>query len=80
MVTDPTNGLYDPLPPYRKQYFHDVLSCSTLRSQMVAAEGFMKMMGFYFWFKIIVRSEPPVIYGQVVGNLLLVHLQVQIFL
>ena len=38
MFSDPTNGLYDPLPPHIKHYFHDV-SSSNLRIQMVAAEG-----------------------------------------
>ena len=80
MVIDPTNGLYDPLPPYSKQYFHDILSSSTLRSQMVAAEGFMKKLFFHFWFQIIVSSERPLLYVQLLGNLLLVHLQVQILL
>jgi len=30
MVTDPTNELYDLLPAYSKQYFHDAFSSSTL--------------------------------------------------
>jgi hypothetical protein len=39
MVTDPTNELHDPSPPYTKQYFHDVLSSSNFCSQMVAADN-----------------------------------------